>query len=176
MKKNSQSLQDYVQLMTKHQGALRAFIVSLLPGDAGVCDVLQETNLVLWQKIEKYEENSNFLAWAFTIARYEAMHHRDKIKRDGRIVFSDRLVDAIAGAEILEDDNEPYILALEACMRKLNDHQRKLIHYRYTRGQSLEALAASLKKPASALRVSLFRTRFTLKKCIEKRFLERNLL
>ena len=167
MKKNSQSLQNYVQLMTQHQGALRGFVVSLMPGMPGVSDVLQETNLVLWQKMEKYEDGSNFLAWAFTIARYEVMHHRDRAKRDGRIVFSDKLVDAIAEVDPIQEDNEQHLLALESCMNKLNENQRQLIQHRYSKGQSLENLAASLQKPASALRVSLFRTRAALKKCIE---------
>jgi len=172
MKENSQSLQDYVQLMTQHQGALRGFVVSLMPGMPGVSDVLQETNLVLWQKMEKYEDGSNFLAWAFTIARYEVMHHRDRAKRDGTLVFSDKLVDAIAESEPLGHDNEPHLLALEHCMSKLNDNQRQLIQHRYSKGKSLENLAITLKKPASALRVSLFRTRAALKKCIEKQSTE----
>ena len=37
-------LQAYVKLMTEHQGNLRAFIVSLMPGSPDVPDVLQEPN------------------------------------------------------------------------------------------------------------------------------------
>lgn len=58
-------LQAYVKLMTEHQGNLRAFIVSLMPGSPDVADVLQETNAALWQKREKFEPETNFTAWAF---------------------------------------------------------------------------------------------------------------
>lgn len=167
-KKNPQKLQEYVQLMTQYQGAIRGFIVSLMPGDSGVSDVLQETNLMLWQKMDTYEDGTNFVAWAFTIARYEVMRHRDKLKRNGRIVFSDQLMDTIAESNQSRDDNEHHLVALERCMQKLSDEQRELIQCRYTKGQSLEKLATHLKKPAGALRVSLFRTRATLKRCIEK--------
>lgn len=175
MPNNPESLQIYVQLMTQHQGALRAFIVSLMPGQPDVGDVLQETNLILWQKRDQFEEGSKFLAWAFTIARYEVMHQRDRVKRSSRLVFSDELINAIAqpAEEAAGDLNEePQLCALEHCMKLLREQERVLINHRYTRGKSLENLAAFQKKSPGALRTSLFRVRATLRKCIEKQLME----
>lgn len=173
MHKKPESLQNYVQLMTRHQGALRAFIVSLMPGLPDVGDVLQETNLVLWQKRDQFEEGSKFLAWAFTIARYEVMHQRDRAKRDGRLVFSDELLNALAEpVENTDDDNEKHLTALEHCMGKLRENDRELISHRYTAGKSLESLASLQSKSAGSLRVSLFRLRTTLKNCIEKQMMK----
>ena len=39
---------EFVGQITRHQTALRAYIISLMPGMDGVSDVLQETNVVLW--------------------------------------------------------------------------------------------------------------------------------
>ncbi|MCH7225436.1 sigma factor [Haloferula sp. A504] len=83
-------LQAYVKLMTEHQGNLRAFIISLMPGSPDVADVLQETNAALWQKRAKFEPGSNFIAWSFQIARYEVRRQRDRTKRLGRLVFPKR--------------------------------------------------------------------------------------
>ena len=58
-KEDPAELQVYVSLMTKNQGNLRAFIISLMPGSPDVADVLQET---LWQKRHKFEIGTNFLA------------------------------------------------------------------------------------------------------------------
>jgi DNA-directed RNA polymerase specialized sigma24 family protein len=63
-KDNPEELQAYVTLMTKHQSRLRVFIRSLLPGSPDVEDVLQNTNVVLWQKRTEFEHGRNFLAWA----------------------------------------------------------------------------------------------------------------
>jgi len=171
MADNSNSLQEYVQLMTQHQIALRTFIVSLLPGNANVSDVLQETNLVLWQKRNKFKHGTKFLAWAFTIARYEAMHERDRSKRDGRLIFSDELVNALADpeheSEYNDEKNERHLTALEHCMTKLESDERELINHRYTQGKSLEKLAEDCGKSPGSLRVALFRIRAALKKCIE---------
>jgi hypothetical protein len=61
-KEDPGELQAYVKLMTEHQGNLRAFIVSLLPGSPDVGDVLQESNAALWEKRAHFEPSTNFLA------------------------------------------------------------------------------------------------------------------
>lgn len=172
MANSPQSLQTYVQLMTQHQGALRAFIVSLMPGLPDVGDVLQETNLVLWQKHDQFKEGSNFLAWAFTIARYEVMHQRDRVKRNGGQTFSEPLIDILSAPteEVHSDDTK--LVALEHCMGKLSKSQRELISHRYSAGKSLESLANEKSQSPGALRVSLFRVRAALKNCIEKQLVK----
>ncbi|NWK55084.1 sigma-70 family RNA polymerase sigma factor [Verrucomicrobiaceae bacterium N1E253] len=172
MSENSESLQQYVQLMTQHQGALRAFIVSLMPGNPDVGDVLQETNLVLWQKREQFEKGSKFLAWAFTIARYQVMQQRDKAKRDGRLVFCDELMHSLSEPDTEDHDDEQQLRALEHCMNRLRAAERELIRHRYTKGCSLEDLAQHQSKSAGALRASLFRVRAALKKCVDRQLVE----
>lgn len=42
--------ETFVQLVVNHQTALRAFVLSLLPGSNEVDDVIQETNAEIWRK------------------------------------------------------------------------------------------------------------------------------
>ena len=172
METKPNSLQDYVQLMTQHQGALRAFIVSLMPGLPDVGDVLQETNLVLWQKRAQFKEGSNFLAWAFTIARYEVMHQRDRVRRNGEQLFSEQLINALSSPPEDSHTDDTKLAALDNCMGKLTSSERELINHRYSAGKSLETLASFQSKSPVSLRVSLFRLRLALKKCIEKQLLK----
>ena len=160
-------LQSYVKLMTEHQGNLRAFIVSLMPGSSDVADVLQETNAVLWQKRARFEHGSNFLAWAFKIARYEVMHQRDRSKRDRRLVFSEKLVDALAEMEPLNETDHEVMAALDACLEKLTHEQKQIVDARYTPGRSLEEQAELSGSTAGSLRVALHRIRGSLKNCVE---------
>lgn len=81
----------YVALLTRHQASIHAFIHSLLPGDPEVEDVLQRTNIVLWNKREQFEENTNFKAWAFSIARWETRAWLTEKKRKDWLVFNDEL-------------------------------------------------------------------------------------
>jgi RNA polymerase sigma-70 factor (ECF subfamily) len=164
------ALQDYVKLITDHQGNLRAFVVSLMPGSPDVADVLQETNAALWQKRTKFEPGTNFLAWAFQIARYEVYRQRDRTKRLGRIVFSEKVVSLLADMEApddSDDSDEELMTALDGCLGKLTDTQRELVYERYTPGHSLEQHAARTGRSAGGLRIALLRIRETLKDCIE---------
>ena len=160
-------LQEYVKLMTDHQGNLRAFIVSLMPGSPDVADVLQETNATLWLKRSRFEHGTNFIAWSFKIARYEVMRQRDRTKRLGRMVLSDKLVEVLADTEESGKPDER-LAALDGCMKRLTDTQRKLLHERYTPGHSLEQHSIDIGRSAGSLRMSLLRIREILKDCIEK--------
>ncbi|MGA0901239.1 MAG: sigma-70 family RNA polymerase sigma factor [Luteolibacter sp.] len=161
-------LQFYVKLMTEHQANLRAFIVSLMPGSPDVADALQETNATLWQKRGKYKEGTNFLAWAFQIARYEVYRQRDRTKRNDRLVFSLKVVQALAQeGESVAIEDELYV-ALDDCLAKLSEKQRELIWARYTPGKSLEKLAECSGRSAGSLRIALLRVREALKTCVDR--------
>ena len=161
------ALQVYVSLMTKHQANLRAFIVSLMPGSQDVEDVLQDTNAVLWQKRAHFEHGTNFIAWAFKIARYEVMGQRHRSKRDKLLVFTDQLVDILAEMEPFEESGEEVLSALDGCLAKLSDQERDLVAARYTQGKSLKKHAAQVGRSPGGLRVALLRLRAGLKDCIK---------
>ena len=161
------NLQEYVKLMTDHQGSLRAFIVSLMPGSPDVADVLQETNAVLWVKRSRFKLGSNFIGWSFKIARYEVMRQRDRTKRLGRVTFSEEMVEILADSEVSEKPSNR-LAALDSCMEKLSDTQRKLLQHRYTPGHSVEQHAIDTGRSAGSLRMTLLRVREILKDCIEK--------
>lgn len=167
---NPNDLQAYVTLMTKHQGNLRAFIVSLIPGSPDVDDVLQETNAVLWQKRDRFEHGTNFIAWAFRIARYEVHRSRDRAQRLDRMVFSEKLVELMADEQERGDENHhSLITALDHCLEKLTKHQREIVSHRYTPGLTLEQLSNKTGRTPGSLRVALLRIREALKTCIESR-------
>ena len=174
MSSNNESpddLKDYVALIADHQGNLRAFIVSLMPGSPDVADVLQETNVALWMKRKRFEPGTNFIAWAFKIARYEVMRQRDRTKRLNRLIFSEELIEVLADADTPAKP-DARLAALDSCVGKLSENQRKLIQARYTPGRSIEQFAIDTGKGASGLRMALLRIREILKDCIDKTLAE----
>ena len=161
-------LSAFVKLLTNHQGEIRAFVISLLPGSPDVADVVQETNLVLWNKRDNFELGTNFVAWAFTTARYQVMKQRLRQKRDGKVMFSDELIDTLAEMAPPPGTNDEYLLALEECMERLNPAQRKMISSRYSAGMSLQKQAAASGGTAGSLRIALMRLRAGLRLCVER--------
>lgn len=161
-------LQEFVRELTASQGRIRAFLVSLMPGSPDVGDVLQKTNIALWKSRARYRPGTNFLAWAFTIARFEVLHHRRRAKRQRLVLISDELLDRLVEESTDTADHESYLRALESCKAKLSDKQRELIDMRYRPGYSLEQHARETGQTASALRVALMRIRTALRECVEK--------
>ncbi len=160
-------LQEFVRELTASQGRIRAFIVSLMPGSPDVADVLQETNLTLWKSRERYTLGTNFIAWALTVARLEVLHQRDRSKRLGRLVLSEKLMDVLADEAPEHPPHETYLVALESCMSKLSETQREIIDARYQPKLSLEIHARLTGRNPGALRAALLRIRSLLKDCIE---------
>jgi RNA polymerase sigma-70 factor, ECF subfamily len=61
---------------------LRAFAMSLCGNPARADDLVQETLLKAWDKIESFEQGTNFKAWLFTILRNTFLSEQRKRKRE----------------------------------------------------------------------------------------------
>ncbi|MBT7959707.1 MAG: sigma-70 family RNA polymerase sigma factor [Akkermansiaceae bacterium] len=154
--------------ITRFQTQLRAYIISLMSGLSGAEDVLQETNIVLWEKRAKFEPGTNFRAWACAIARLEVKAHRRQMYRLGITMLDEELADQLA--EPLQSDEETpeeHLQALEQCLARLREPERELIEHRYFSKSTLGAFAARRGQSTETLRNSLYRIRAALRKCIQ---------
>ena len=160
---------DPVQLMLRGQGRLYAFILSLVGDRDQANDVLQQTNLVIWEKIDEFEPGTQFMAWAFKIARFQVMAHRQKHTRD-RHVFDDEAIALVADAfERQSDDFDQRLAALSQCIQQLPADRRQLLRRRYGEGWTVKRLAEELGQTANRLAVRLHRLREALLQCIQRR-------
>ncbi len=158
----------FVQLMTEHQGRLYAYILSLLGDPDQANDVLQETNLVLWRNAGEFQMGSNFRAWAFRIAHFQMMAHRQRQMRD-RLVFDDAMLAVLdPAAKAVDETYEERQERLTECLEKLPESQRELLRQRYADGLSLQAIADSVRRTANAVAQTLFRVRRTLIDCVAR--------
>lgn len=168
---------EFVGLLTSHQADLWAYLLSLMPGSPDVADVLQKTNVVLWAKREQFEIGTNFRAWGFAVARFEVMNHRKRQRDEKRFVFDDDLLEKLA-------DEAPEVLppaqakldALEHCLALLRPKDRDLLDHRYRNGAGLDAYAKRSGRSISALSVTLFRLRVSLRRCISQHLAGKGIL
>ena len=58
---SDEKIEQFVSLLTRYQQRVYLFILSLVPDRADAEDVLQETNLVLWQKFDDFTPGSDSL-------------------------------------------------------------------------------------------------------------------
>ncbi len=160
---------EFIRLLTSSQRKLFTFILSLVRNHSDADDILQETNMVAWQKWQEFELGTNFEAWAFTIARFQVMAFRKKRQRS-RLHFDDELVDLLAtdASEMFLDNHDPRVGALSTCLKKLKEDQRQLVARRYEPGGCVNDIAAEQGRSPKAVSESLRRIRRSLMICIER--------
>lgn len=163
-------LTEFVRLLTDHQAAIRGYIRVLIPNEFDIRDVLQNTNLFLWEERDTFVAGSNFKAWAFAVARFRAMEHIKKLKQQNRLVFDSQLIELLDADshEPWSDSMEREFNALEHCLQLLSTKDRALIDARYASRTPLAEYAARDGRSEASLRVILCRLRGILRGCIDK--------
>jgi len=162
------SSEEIIRLMTQAQRRLYAFVLALVRRPADAEDILQETNVVLWRKRETWRPGSDFYAWAFEIARLQALNFWSRKARQGSRFDEALLAEIAAVAQTESEQFAPRESALRDCLQKLPETQRGLILRRYQPGAAVNALASEMGKTARAVSESLRRIRDTLRQCIER--------
>ncbi|MBB3205961.1 RNA polymerase sigma-70 factor (ECF subfamily) [Rhodopirellula rubra] len=160
--------QEFAAEIAAIQPRLYGFILKRLADREQTLELLQRTNLVLCEKSADFQHGSSFIAWAFTIARFQVMAWRKNEGRS-RVVFTDQvceLIDRSAVDEIASVDER--IPQLQQCLDRLREHDRGLIQRRYRDGDSLGLIAESLSKSVDALGMQLSRIRRQLAECVSK--------
>ncbi len=165
----SDKSETFVRELTEHQNRLYGYVFSLLGDHSRAADVVQETNLVLWRKIDEFQPDRPFLPWAFAIARFQVLAHlRDK-QRD-RLLLDAELAEALSSEAARQAGQLDSLReALRPCLRALTATNRELIEGRYFRAMSVADLAASSDRSVGAVKVALLRIRRQLAACVENR-------
>lgn len=163
----SQIEQQFVIKLTEAQPGLFAFILTLLPDRHAARDVLQETNVTLWEKADEFEPGTSFGAWASRIARFKVLSHFRDQGRD-RHTFDEAALDRVANiAERSTEQVQDRLDALAECFKALSPEQQSLVNQRYHQEQSPTAIGEMLGQSSNRIRQSLFRIRLALMKCVE---------
>jgi RNA polymerase sigma-70 factor, ECF subfamily len=159
---------EFVRLMTEHQGRLFAYILSLLGDPDAANDVLQETNVVLWRDCKEFRLGTNFKAWAFRIAHFQVMAWRQRQIRD-RLVFEDDMLEVLAFAAREADEAfDSRQQRLTGCLEKLQPIHREMVRLRYAEGAPLQRIAENRGMTANAVMQALFRIRQSLMQCVAR--------
>lgn len=162
-----------VQLLTNAQQPLKRYIRTLVPHRPDAEDVLQQVNLLLWQRIDEYQPDTNFAAWACRTAYYQVLTLR-KQKARSRLRFSDTLVEQLATNVSANCDwSNADVDAFESCMAKLSTRDRELIQLRYEPDATVESVAQHVGRSTKAVYNAMSRIRTWLLVCIQRSLSER---
>ena len=145
---------------------MNAYVYSLVGNQSQAADVVQETNLVLWRKIDQFDPDKPFLPWALAFARFQVLANLRDRNRD-RVLLDDELVHRVASVvETQVDQLEDFRKPLSVCLEQLSDKNRDLIRQRYDHQRPIAEIAEQLGRSAGAIKTALTRVRQNLLQCI----------
>lgn len=161
--------EQIVQEIAGSQSRLFAYIVTLVGNRDSARDILQETNIVLWQKQNDFELGTSFKAWSYKIAFMQVLAHRRDKSRDQCRFFGDAVMAQLAEeAETDLEHTEERQVALQGCLQHLDERQRWLIRNRYELDNSVNVIAEMTSQTAGAIATELYRIRARLRDCVTK--------
>lgn len=160
---------EFVQLFTRSQRQIYLLILSQVPNPVDAEEILQETNLVIWRKVDRFQPGTNFLAWAYQIAGLEILKFRERRHRD-KLRFSEEFIERVAEeVQGASDQLELRRQALLTCISRLRPADRELIEERYSTGENGLSVAKKKGRPANSVYQSLGRIRKALLECVARR-------
>jgi len=160
---------EFLKLFLKHNSALYAFILARGVRPDRADDLLQNSAAVLWGKFREYQPGTNFLAWAFSVARLEILKSLDKDRVQARVLRLDE--ETLRGLETLEVEQGDRVLddrkdILVGCLKKLGETAGKLIRLRFGDALPFEDIARRLSLTSAAARVKVCRIMKALRDCV----------
>lgn len=163
---------EFERLIEINRAQLHGFVLSLVPNTNDAEDLLQHACLTFWEKRDQFERDTNFLAWARKIIRYQVLNYRRKEQNrpPHSQLVDEQLADMIE--ERTEEREREFLRhrrALQSCIEELADRQRVVIEARYFDGKSLSQIAAETSMKTNAVSQLLFRARNRLIQCVQSK-------
>ena len=157
----------FMKLYTATQRRLYSYVISLIPDETAVEDIIQETVTFMWKQFDDFEPGTDFAAWAFTIAKnriFNYIKHQQKQRRK----FSSQTIQAIEEvAKSKSEMQDQRLIALRNCIKKLSSKDRQLLILRYEVGSSLKSVSKRIEQSVNTLYSRLYKIRIMLMRCVE---------
>jgi RNA polymerase sigma-70 factor, ECF subfamily len=154
----------FERLFRATRGDLLAYIVRRSRSAEDAADVLAETYLIAWRRLEAIPEGDRARLWLFGVARNLLLKGATQ-RRSGDALL-ERLASELRSARIAVGDDERRE-PLGAALASLPERDREILKLTAWEGLAPREIAAVMGLPANAVRVRLHRARSRLKRDLE---------
>lgn len=123
---------------------------------------------MLWKKRDEFLPDTDFVAFATTVAYYQVLNNR-RTKRRDRLIPSDNLLQDVAERSrqrLAQSTSDLH--SLEDCLAQLPEKHRAIVHDRYWKKRSVNQIAEHLGQNANAISQLLRRIKSRLAECMKK--------
>jgi len=169
----SPALQElFVRELNSAHALLLRYVMSLVGNRHDAEDVLQRASITMWRRFSTYELGTDFIAWATTVAFYEARNFQ-RVAGRSRLQFDDALMQTLAAERSQQVRQWPARMeALQFCVEKLELAQQKLVDAIYMQGIDAGRLARREGRAVQTIYNKLNHIRRALAECVHRQLAE----
>ncbi len=161
---------EIVRLLMEHRGTLFAFIFASVRDYDAAEEILQDVSVVVCENSDGFELGTNFGAWAREIARRRILAFFRNTKRFPDPLSDEELRNLQAGFDAADVvSSKTRMASLSECLETLKPFAKRLIQMRYAGRFSLCEIGEQVGRQPESVRKALYRTRLSLRECIERR-------
>jgi RNA polymerase sigma-70 factor (ECF subfamily) len=152
----------FAELVERYEGPLFHFLALRANSRAEAEELVQDTFLRAWLKIDRYRSDWRFSTWLFTLGRRIAAseRRRTRVRANGADELDEVSVQSDPSGGLVEREDRAQIWSLAE--RHLSEEQCSALWLRYAEELPLDEVARVLGKSAVGVRVLLFRARTKL--------------
>jgi len=158
---------DFIRFFMPLQGDLMAYVLSMGVPPEDADDVLQNSALQVFNKIERFQPGTNFRAWAFAFVKNDLLNYFKSRHRRTLSLSAEASRDIEHLAVTDQEAPSVRLQVLNACLEKLQAFAKSLLSMRYRDGLGVQAIAAKLGRPVDSIYTTMSRVRKALQSCIE---------
>lgn len=153
----------FTELFETTHVALLAYAVRRVSDPADAADVVADTYLVAWRRLDDVPAGGEARPWLFGVARRVlANHHRGERRR---LALADRLRDSLHEHVPPPEVREPSLV--ERAVARLGDDDREMLHLLAWEELAREEIAVAMGLSRGAVRVRLHRARARLREAMK---------
>lgn len=154
------------ELIARHSPGLRSYLGQLTGKKDGIDDLLQETWIDVYRKINRLEQRRAFAAWIYRIARdkaYREMRRRPAARNPVDLDLAESI--AAKDEQWSRDDAECVRTALD----QLPHEQREILLLRYVYLMGYEQISQVISRPVGTVRSRIHYARIALRQKMESK-------
>ncbi len=160
---------EFADLLAEHQARLCGFCYALCLNLDDAEELLQQTCTIMWQKFDRFQSGTNFVAWGCQIARYEALKQNERRRRQGKLLdrFVQERLAEVASAES-DQTSQARFESLARCLAKLSEQDRAMVTACYGENVPVREFAEQIRRSPQSVHNSLKRIRIGLLQCVQR--------
>ena len=161
------SQQEFLRLFLASERDVRRYVGSLVPNVGDVEEIVQQTAVVLWEKVSTYDPERPFTPWACRFALNVARQWMARQQRWKRLL-SGELAETLAHRRRhLQSEFDSRLRHLDDCVKRLPQAQQSILSDFYFEQQAIDDVARRAQKSVDAVYKAIQRMRKVLRTCIE---------